>query len=133
MAQLASAPALGAGGPPFESEYPDKKVVRKSNLFCFIKFLYQLKGSICSFRLNVKSRLFCIFRVTGTKRAARAFRRSSSSLLCAACLRICKLRCPALRKDLCKPEDKERYIPNTSELRSERFYFCIEGLCRRIG
>ncbi len=25
MAQLASAPALGAGGPPFESEYPDKK------------------------------------------------------------------------------------------------------------
>lgn len=24
VAQLASAPALGAGGPPFESEYPDK-------------------------------------------------------------------------------------------------------------
>ena len=23
VAQLASAPALGAGGPPFESEYPD--------------------------------------------------------------------------------------------------------------
>ena len=25
MAQLASASALGAEGPPFESEYPDKK------------------------------------------------------------------------------------------------------------
>ena len=25
MAQLASAPALGAGGPPFESEYPDER------------------------------------------------------------------------------------------------------------
>ena len=24
VAQLVSAPALGAGGPPFESEYPDK-------------------------------------------------------------------------------------------------------------
>ena len=25
VAQLVSAPALGAGGPPFESEYPDEK------------------------------------------------------------------------------------------------------------
>jgi hypothetical protein len=28
VAQLASASALGAEGPPFESEYPDKKRVR---------------------------------------------------------------------------------------------------------
>ena len=27
VAQLVSAPALGAGGPPFESEYPDKKAL----------------------------------------------------------------------------------------------------------
>ena len=37
-----------------------------------------------------------------------------------------QLRCPALCKDLCKSEDKERYIPDTSELRSERLYFRIE-------
>ena len=30
MAQLASAPALGAGGPPFESEYPDTKKEKKA-------------------------------------------------------------------------------------------------------
>ena len=47
MAQLASAPALGAGGPPFESEYPDKKVVRKSNLFLFHKL------SLSIVRLNL--------------------------------------------------------------------------------
>ena len=40
--------------------------------------------------------------------------------------RICQLRCPALRKDLSQSEDKERYIPDTSELRSERLYFRIE-------
>gem|GEM_PF-4882538 len=38
MAQLASAPALGAGGPPFESEYPDTKeeseIVLWSCFFC---------------------------------------------------------------------------------------------------
>ena len=38
----------------------------------------------------------------------------------------CQLRCPALRKDLSQSEDKERYIPDTSELRSERLYFRIE-------
>ena len=31
----------------------------------------------------------------------------------------CQLRCPALCKDLSQSEDKERYIPDTSELRSE--------------
>ena len=35
----------------------------------------------------------------------------------------CQLRCPALRKDLSQSEDKERYIPDTSELRSERLHF----------
>ena len=30
VAQLASAPALGAGGPPFESEYPDAKEKARS-------------------------------------------------------------------------------------------------------
>ena len=38
MAQLASAPALGAGGPPFESEYPDvenKAVTDNVAAFCF--------------------------------------------------------------------------------------------------
>ena len=29
-------------------------------------------------------------------------------------------------------EDKERYIPDTSELRSERLYFRIERLCGRL-
>ena len=43
-----------------------------------------------------------------------------------------QLRCPALCKDLCKSEDKERYIPDTSELRSERLYFRIERLCGRL-
>jgi hypothetical protein len=62
----------------------------------------------------------------------RALWRSSRSLLWVAGWRICPA-CPTLRKDLCKPEDKERYIPNSSELRSERFYFCIEGLSRLIG
>ena len=38
----------------------------------------------------------------------------------------CQLRCPALLKDLSQSEDKERYIPDTSELRSERLYFRIE-------
>ena len=45
----------------------------------------------------------------------------------------CQLRCPALRKDLSQSEDKERYIPDTSELCSERLYFRIERLCRRIS
>ena len=37
MAQLASASALGAEGPPFESEYPDKKGIGESQfLFYYI-------------------------------------------------------------------------------------------------
>ena len=32
----------------------------------------------------------------------------------------CQLRCPALRKDLSQSEDKERYIPDTSELVQNR-------------
>ena len=47
--------------------------------------------------------------------------------------RICQLRCPALRKDLSQSKDKERYIPDTSELRSERLYFRIERLCGCIS
>ena len=35
MAQLASAPALGAGGPPFESEYPDKQNLQTNSLQVF--------------------------------------------------------------------------------------------------
>ena len=50
---------------------------------------------------------------------------SSRSWLWAAGWRICQLRCPVLRKDICKPEDKERYIPDTSELLSERLYFLM--------
>ena len=37
----------------------------------------------------------------------------------------CQLRCPALLKDLSQSEDKERYIPETSELRSERLDYRI--------
>lgn len=36
VAQLASAPALGAGGPPFESEYPDKKGAIFAPFFVFL-------------------------------------------------------------------------------------------------
>ena len=70
---------------------------------------------------------------TGTKQAERALCRSSRSWLCAAGWSICQLRCPALCKDLCESEDKERYIPDTSELRSERLYFRIERLCGCIS
>ena len=68
----------------------------------------------------------------GTKHTERALWRSSRSLLWGAGWRIRQLRCPALRKDLSQSEDKERYIPDTSELRSERLYFRIERLCRCI-
>ena len=44
-----------------------------------------------------------------------------------------QLRCPALRKDLSQSEDKEGYIPDTSELRSERLYFRFERLCGCIS
>ena len=39
VAQLVSAPALGAGGPPFESESPDitKTSLNFSEVFCFIQ------------------------------------------------------------------------------------------------
>ena len=42
VAQLVSAPALGAGGPPFESEYPDitKTSLNFSEVFCFIPYPY---------------------------------------------------------------------------------------------
>ena len=59
--------------------------------------------------------------ITGTKQAERALWRSSRSLLWAACWRICWLRCPSLSKDLSQSEDKERYIPDTSELRPKSF------------
>ena len=39
VAQLVSAPALGAGGPPFESEYPDKSGKEPERNFRFF-FLY---------------------------------------------------------------------------------------------
>ena len=78
----------------------------------------------------IKSSLF--MAITGTKQVARALWRSSRSLLWGAGWRIRQLRCPGLCKDLCKSEDKERYIPDTSELRSERLYFRIEWLCGRL-
>ena len=68
--------------------------------------------------------------ITGTKQVARALWRSSRGLLWGAGWRIRQLWCPALRKDLCKSEDKERHITDTSELRSERLYFRIEWICR---
>ena len=43
MAQLASAPALGAGGPPFESEYPDNKTCRQIVCRFFITFGLMLR------------------------------------------------------------------------------------------
>lgn len=36
VAQLASAPALGAGGPVFESQYPDKKGMCIAHPFSFL-------------------------------------------------------------------------------------------------
>ena len=38
VAQLVSAPALGAGGPPFESEYPDKSGKEPERNFRFFFF-----------------------------------------------------------------------------------------------
>ena len=74
-----------------------------------------------------------VFSWTG---AAQSMRSEPFGVARAACFEQlaghCQLRCPALRKDLCKPEDKERYIPDTSELRSERLYFRIGRLCRCI-
>ena len=58
------------------------------------------------------------------------FGRSSRSLLWGAGWRIRQLRCHALCKNLWKAEDKEGYIHDTSELRSEHLYFRIEWICR---
>ena len=80
--------------------------------------------------VSIKSALF--MDRSGTKQAERALGLSLRSLLWGAGWRICQLRCPALCKDLGKSEDKERYIPDASELRSESFHFCIERLGRRI-
>lgn len=41
VAQLASAPALGAGGPPFESEYPDRKSAILTN--CRLFYLLEIR------------------------------------------------------------------------------------------
>ena len=48
VAQLVSAPALGAGGPPFESEYPDEldKKAFARNCKCF--FLLPPLNEICT-------------------------------------------------------------------------------------
>ena len=43
VAQLVSAPALGAGGPAFESQYPDeleKNSLKYSEFFCYMDNLY---------------------------------------------------------------------------------------------
>ena len=56
--------------------------------------------------------------ITGTKQAERALWRSSRTCF-EELAGHCQLRYLALRKDLYKSEDKERYIPDTSELRSE--------------
>ena len=64
-----------------------------------------------------------VFSWTG---AAQSRRSEPFGVARAACFEQlaghCQLRCPALRKDLSQSEDKERYIPDTSELRSERLY-----------
>ena len=70
--------------------------------------------------------------------AAQSMLREPLGVARAACFEqlagvLCQLRCPALRKDLSQSEDKERYIPDTSELRSERLYFRIERLCGCIS
>ena len=45
VAQLVSAPALGAGGPPFESEYPDRLKIKHLQeivgaFFLYVKFVF---------------------------------------------------------------------------------------------
>ena len=58
MAQLVSASALGAEGPPFESEYPDKKKHLQEivDAFLFIVFVF-----LCSFFFVQFSLLIFIF------------------------------------------------------------------------
>ena len=75
-----------------------------------------------------------VFSWTG---AAQSRRSEPFGVARAACFEQlagrCQLQCPALRKDLSQSEDKERYIPDTSELCSERLYFRIERLCGCIS
>ena len=95
-------------------------------------FLFPARKSALNLAHMEKDIPASFMAITGTKQVARALWRSSRGLLWGAGWRIRQLRCPALCKDLCKSEDKERYIPDTSELRSERLYFRIEWLCGRL-
>ena len=79
----------------------------------------------------MKLPLFLYTAVTWAASPAQSKLREPLGVARAACFEelagvFRQLRCPALCKDFCKSEDKERHIADTSELRSERLCFRIE-------